>query len=119
MDCRNARDCHQVRTCRRRLSLSAHIIGWSGGLATIQAQLANGQLSSAQAWQAPQHADASHALRGQTFLGDSGKSTGVPTALISEAMGHVSERMTQVYLGSIDVGRVDSANREIVDLLYK
>lgn len=47
------------------------------------------------------------------------KSTGVPTALISEAMGHVSERMTQVYLGSIDVGRVDSANREIVDLLYK
>lgn len=47
------------------------------------------------------------------------KSTGIPTALISEAMGHVSERMTQVYLGSIDVGRVDSANREIVDLLYK
>lgn len=47
------------------------------------------------------------------------KSTGVPTALISEAMGHVSERMTQVYLGSIDVGMVDSANREIVDLLYK
>lgn len=47
------------------------------------------------------------------------KGAGIPTALISEAMGHVSERMTQVYLGSIDVGRVDSANREIVDLLYK
>lgn len=47
------------------------------------------------------------------------KGAGIPTALISDAMGHVSERMTQVYLGSIDVGRVDSANREIVDLLYR
>lgn len=47
------------------------------------------------------------------------KGAGIPTALISDAMGHSSERMTQVYLGSIDVGRVDSANREIVDLLYK
>lgn len=47
------------------------------------------------------------------------KSTGVPTALISEAMGHVSERMTQVYLGSIDVGRIDIENRKIVDILYK
>lgn len=47
------------------------------------------------------------------------KSSGVPTALISDAMGHSSERMTQVYLGSIDVGRIDTANRKIVDILYK
>lgn len=47
------------------------------------------------------------------------KSSGVPTALISDAMGHSSERMTQVYLGSIDVGRIDTANRKIVDFLYK
>lgn len=47
------------------------------------------------------------------------KNTGVPTALISDAMGHSSERMTQIYLGSIDVGRVDTANREIVDMLHK
>lgn len=47
------------------------------------------------------------------------KSTGIPTALISDAMGHSSERMTQIYLGSIDVGRIDIANRKIVGLLYK
>lgn len=47
------------------------------------------------------------------------KSYGIPTALISDAMGHSSERMTQVYLGSIDVGRIDNANRQIVDILYK
>lgn len=47
------------------------------------------------------------------------KSSGVSTALISDAMGHSSERMTQVYLGSIDVGRVDIVNRKIVGLLYK
>lgn len=47
------------------------------------------------------------------------KSSGIPTALISDAMGHSSERMTQVYLGSIDVGRIDNANRKIVDKLYK
>lgn len=46
------------------------------------------------------------------------KSSGVSTALISDAMGHSSERMTQVYLGSIDVGRIDTANRKIVDILY-
>ncbi len=47
------------------------------------------------------------------------KNSGVPTALISDAMGHSSERMTQIYLASIDVGRIDSANRQIVDILYK
>lgn len=47
------------------------------------------------------------------------KGAGIPTALISEAMGHSSERMTQVYLGSIDVGRIDIENRKIVDILYK
>ena len=47
------------------------------------------------------------------------KSSGIPTALISDAMGHSSERMTQVYLGSIDVGRIDNANRQIVDILFK
>ena len=47
------------------------------------------------------------------------KNSGVPTALISDAMGHSSERMTQIYLDSIDVGRIDNANRHIVDILYK
>lgn len=47
------------------------------------------------------------------------KGAGIPTALISDAMGHSSERMTQVYLGSIDVGRIDIENRKIVDILYK
>lgn len=47
------------------------------------------------------------------------KCSGVSTALISDAMGHSSERMTQVYLASIDVGRIDTANRKIVDSLYK
>ena len=46
------------------------------------------------------------------------KSAGVPTALISDAMGHSSERMTQVYLDTIDIGRMDTANRKIVDILY-
>lgn len=47
------------------------------------------------------------------------KGAGIPTALISDAMGHSSEKMTQVYLGSIDVGRIDIENRKIVDILYK
>lgn len=46
------------------------------------------------------------------------KASGVPTAVISDAMGHASERTTQIYLDSIDEGRIDAANQEIVTRLF-
>ena len=46
------------------------------------------------------------------------KASGVPTAVISDAMGHTSERTTQIYLDSIDEGRIDSANQEIMNRLF-
>lgn len=42
------------------------------------------------------------------------KSTGVPTVVISDALGHDSERTTQIYLASVDEGRIDAANRDMV-----
>lgn len=46
------------------------------------------------------------------------KQSGVPTAVISDAMGHSSERTTQIYLDSIDEGCIDSANQGIVSQLF-
>ena len=42
------------------------------------------------------------------------KQTGVPTVVISDALGHDSERTTQIYLASVDEGRIDAANREMI-----
>lgn len=39
------------------------------------------------------------------------KAKSVPVAIISEAMGHESERMTHIYLASLDTTAIDSANR--------
>lgn len=47
------------------------------------------------------------------------KSSGVPTAVISDAMGHNSEKTTQIYLDSIDEGSIDTANKSIVDKLFQ
>jgi hypothetical protein len=33
--------------------------------------------------------------------------------------GHSSEKMTQIYLDSIDAGRIDKANREIISHLFQ
>lgn len=41
------------------------------------------------------------------------KSGNVPTALISDALGHNSERTTQIYLDNIDTGRIDKVNRSL------
>lgn len=46
------------------------------------------------------------------------KASGVPTAVISDVMGHTSEKTTQIYLDSIDEGRIDSANQEIMNRLF-
>lgn len=45
------------------------------------------------------------------------KERGIPTAMISDAMGHTSEKTTQIYLSQIDKGRIDIENREIVKAL--
>ena len=42
---------------------------------------------------------------------------GVPLAVISEGMGHNSEKTTQIYLASIKSEVIDKANREILNLL--
>lgn len=41
------------------------------------------------------------------------KAKAIPVAIISEAMGHESERMTHIYLASLDTTAIDSANRLI------
>lgn len=41
------------------------------------------------------------------------KSVNVPTAVISDALGHNSERTTQIYLDNIDTGRIDKVNRSL------
>ena len=47
------------------------------------------------------------------------KSIDIPLSIISEAMGHTSEKMTTIYLNSIDEARIDTENRKIIDLLTK
>lgn len=46
------------------------------------------------------------------------KASGVPTAVISDALGHTSEKTTQIYLASIDEGLIDSTNQKIVDQIF-
>lgn len=41
------------------------------------------------------------------------KAFGVHVAVISDALGHNSERTTQIYLDSIDTGRIDAVNRKL------
>ncbi len=45
------------------------------------------------------------------------KSKNIPLAVISEAMGHDSEKTTLIYLTSLDASAVDNANSAILDAL--
>lgn len=45
------------------------------------------------------------------------RSKGVPLSVISEGMGHDSESTTRIYLASLDVSVIDSANSLIISLL--
>jgi len=45
------------------------------------------------------------------------RSIDIPLGVISEAMGHSSEKMTTIYLKSIDEARIDTENKKIIDLL--
>lgn len=45
------------------------------------------------------------------------KSIGIPIGVISEALGHSSEKMTYIYLKSIDETRIDAENEKIINLL--
>ena len=42
---------------------------------------------------------------------------GVPLSVISEGMGHDSEKTTQIYLASLKTEVIDKANRKILKLL--
>lgn len=42
----------------------------------------------------------------------------VPLSVISEGMGHESEKTTRIYLASLDTSLVDKANSDIMGLLY-
>ena len=42
------------------------------------------------------------------------KHSGIPTAIISEGLGHETEETTQIYLDSFDVEVLDKANEEII-----
>ena len=42
---------------------------------------------------------------------------GVPLSVISEGMGHDSEKTTQIYLASLKTEVIDKANRKILNLL--
>ena len=43
------------------------------------------------------------------------KSKNIPISVISEGMGHDSERTTQIYLASLDVSVIDRANSLILN----
>lgn len=45
------------------------------------------------------------------------RSKNIPLAIISEAMGHDSEKTTRIYLASLDTSAVDKANRQIINAL--
>ena len=45
------------------------------------------------------------------------RDTGIPLKTISLAMGHESEKTTQIYLKNLDVNAVDRANRKIINLI--
>ena len=42
---------------------------------------------------------------------------GIPLSVISEGMGHDSEKTTQIYLASLQTEVIDKANRKILKLL--
>lgn len=44
-------------------------------------------------------------------------SNNVPISVISEGMGHDSERTTRIYLASLDTSSVDAANEKLISLL--
>ena len=47
------------------------------------------------------------------------KSKNVPVSTISEALGHDSEKTTQIYLSSLDTSVVDNANNLIINSLRR
>lgn len=47
------------------------------------------------------------------------KSKQIPLSVISECMGHDSERTTQIYLASLDTSLIDKANRVIIQAVCK
>ena len=42
---------------------------------------------------------------------------GIPISVISEGMGHDSEKTTQIYLASLKSKVIDNANRKILNML--
>lgn len=45
------------------------------------------------------------------------RNEGIPVSVISEGMGHDSERTIQIYLASLETQIIDKANRKILKLL--
>lgn len=45
------------------------------------------------------------------------KARNVPLSVISEGMGHDSEKTTQIYLASLETSVVDKANKMILEML--
>lgn len=45
------------------------------------------------------------------------RNEGIPVSVISEGMGHDSEKTTQIYLASLETQVIDKANRKILELL--
>ena len=45
------------------------------------------------------------------------RSRNIPLQVISEGLGHDSDKTTYIYLASIEASEVDEANRRILDLL--
>ena len=45
------------------------------------------------------------------------KAKNIPLSVISEGMGHDSEKTTQIYLASLEASVVDNANKMILEML--
>ena len=45
------------------------------------------------------------------------RSKNVPVSIISESLGHTSEKITQIYFSSLDANMVDKANELVINAL--
>ena len=53
-------------------------------------------------------------VRGTPFLVDVARKKGVPLSIISEGMGHTSEKTTRIYLKALNNSEIDRANKSII-----
>ena len=62
-----------------------------------------------------QHRHSAHHLCGAALVATIAKNEGIPISLISEGLGHTSEKTTQIYLNSFAVDTLNKVNENVAD----